>query len=126
MISGKRNEKGKYDAIGEKRSAKKHFHYRSKLITDRNGYYEYETIMPGHYLNGSQYRPAHIHYMVEAPGYKKLITQLYFKNDPYNKIDPFIKKSLIIEPRKIKAGQGEYLKGEFDIVLPPDSQSARK
>ena len=91
---------------------------RARLVTDENGYYEYETIMPGRYKIGpSAWRPAHIHYMVRHPSYSTLITQLYFKGDPMNAKDRFIKKSLIIDLAKDKSAGGEYRRGEFDVVL---------
>ena len=93
------------------------FLYRARLVTDETGYYEYQTIRPGRYLNGATYRPAHIHYMVRRNGYKPLITQLYFKDDPFNKTDSFIKSSLIIDPKKITVGGGSYEVGVFDIIL---------
>lgn len=46
---------------------------------------------------GAQYRPAHVHVKVQVAGYKLLTTQLYFEGDPYNDIDPFIKKGLIMK-----------------------------
>jgi hypothetical protein len=42
----------------------------------------FETILPGKYLNGSQYRPSHIHFKITPPGFPTLITQLYFQGDP--------------------------------------------
>ena len=43
-------------------------------------------------------RPAHIHFMIEAPGFQKLITALYFNGDPYLESDSVfgVKKSLIV------------------------------
>ncbi len=93
------------------------FRYRTRLITDENGTYEYETVHPGRYLNGRQYRPAHIHYRVSKPGYRTLITQLYFEGDPYNGIDPFIKPSLIIPLAEVEVADSAYSRGTFDIVL---------
>jgi protocatechuate 3,4-dioxygenase beta subunit len=77
------------------------------------------TIHPGKYLNGSQYRPPHIHYMVYADGHQPLTTQLYFDGEPDNKIDPFIKKSLIIKLSKQQRYGQTFEVGEFDIVLDP-------
>ena len=62
-----------YDNVG--------FKLRGKLNVNSNGSYQYETIRPGKYLNGSQYRPSHIHLKVTAPGYNNLTTQLYFTGD---------------------------------------------
>ena len=71
---------------------------RGRLRTDAEGRYRLRTIIPGRYLNGRQYRPAHVHVKVRASGFAPLTTQLYFPGDPYNDIDPFIHRSLIIGP----------------------------
>ncbi len=114
------NAKGRYDNDDRRNPpAKGVFKNRCRLITDEQGYYEYETIHPGRYLNGRQYRPAHIHYLVRVKGYRQLVTQLYFKGDPMNDKDPFIKPSLIIEPKAVTIEHGTYKVGTFDIVLPP-------
>ena len=112
------NNAGRYDNDDwNNPPAKNVFLNRMRLATDENGLYEYETIMPGHYMNGDQFRPAHIHYWVRSPKHRDLVTQLYFKDDPYNGIDPFIRPSLIIPLVTVKAAQGEYRTGNFDIVL---------
>jgi catechol 1,2-dioxygenase len=115
------NAKGRYDNDDPRNPpAKDVFKNRARLITDENGYYEYETIRPGAYKTGPEaWRPSHIHYLIRARGYKQLITQLYFKGDPHNAKDQFIKASLIIEPRKMKGEGGAYEQGVFDIVLAP-------
>ena len=93
---------------------------RARLLTDENGYYEYETIHPAPYRIGeAEWRPSHIHYLVRHQGYTTLITQLYFKGDPHNRTDRFIKPSLIIELGNKKAAGTTYEIGTFDIVLAP-------
>ena len=52
-------------------------------MSNSQGYYIFESIKPGLYLNGSTYRPSHIHFKITPPGFNTLITQLYFENDPY-------------------------------------------
>ena len=113
------NAAGRYDNDDQKSPpAKNVFANRLRLLTDETGYYEYETIKPGRYKTGPNvWRPAHIHYLVQASGYQSLITQLYFAGDPYNKSDQFIKSSLIIEPRSVSNRNGTFQVGEFDIVL---------
>ncbi|HEY9788091.1 MAG TPA: hypothetical protein V6D17_22070 [Candidatus Obscuribacterales bacterium] len=91
---------------------------RARLITDGEGAYEYETIHPGRYQIGPNvWRPSHIHYMVRCPGYKTLVTQLYFDGDPHNATDQFIKKSLIVKCEQQKTANGSYETARFDIVL---------
>jgi protocatechuate 3,4-dioxygenase beta subunit len=91
---------------------------RCRLLADENGLYEYETIHPGAYQIGPMaWRPAHIHYLIQAPGYKPLVTQLFFEGDKFNEKDEFIKKSLIIKLTNKKVGAVSYEVGAFDIVL---------
>lgn len=92
---------------------------RGMIFADRFGVYDYQTIHPGRYLNGRQYRPAHIHYLVMAPGYQPLVTQLYFDGDPYNAVDPFIHRSLIIKLAATQRHGKTIENGVFDIVLRP-------
>ena len=85
------------------------YHLRGKLVADKAGRFELRTIVPGRYLNGDTYRPAHIHVKVRAPGHRTLTTQLYFAGDPYNDIDPFIVPSLIMQHSRGRA--------RFDFTL---------
>jgi protocatechuate 3,4-dioxygenase beta subunit len=60
------------------------FRLRGQVATDAEGRYGFETIMPGAYLNGSKYRPQHIHCILTIPGQSlKVTTQLYFQGDKY-------------------------------------------
>jgi len=113
------NAHGRYDNDDpQKPPAKDLFLNRARLVTDENGFYEFETIHPGPYQTAPNvWRPSHIHYMVQYPGYKTLVTQLYFKGDPHNATDEFIKASLIIDVKEVKLPQGTYQAGAFDIIL---------
>lgn len=51
---------------------------RGFIITDAQGNYSFESIRPGLYPG----RPRHFHYRITANGYKTLVTQIYFKDDP--------------------------------------------
>jgi protocatechuate 3,4-dioxygenase beta subunit len=53
---------------------------RASLRTDAEGRYEYSTIKPGSYPNTQN--PAHIHYVVNAAGYKERIFEIVFEDDP--------------------------------------------
>ena len=86
---------------------------RGHQYVGADGRFRLHTVIPGHYLNGSQYRPAHIHVKVYAKGYAPLTTQLYFAGDPYNAIDPFIKASLIMPLSSTSEGKA----ASFDFVL---------
>ena len=91
------------------------FGFRATLHSDAGGSYRLDTIVPGHYLNGARYRPAHIHVKLRAPGLRPLTTQLYLPDDPYNQGDPFIVESLIMPVKN--TGGSRW--ASFDFVLPP-------
>lgn len=65
------------------------FRYRGQIESGENGSYYFDTILPGKYLNGADYRPSHIHFKVTAAGYKELVSQVYFKNDSHIEKDPW-------------------------------------
>ncbi len=67
------NDAGAYDNSG--------YNLRGITTSNNQGYYLFETILPGKYLNGPQYRPRHIHFKITPPGFPTLITQLYFAGD---------------------------------------------
>jgi protocatechuate 3,4-dioxygenase beta subunit len=105
---------GHYDNDGTLTVPPSDYRLRGRVKVDAAGNYEVSTVIPGHYLNGSQYRPAHIHVKVSAAGHRLLTTQLYFEGDPYNGIDPFIKKPLIMKIESLPSG--EKL-AKYDFVL---------
>jgi protocatechuate 3,4-dioxygenase beta subunit len=105
---------GQYDNQG--------FTLRGWLQTDKSGAYRLQTILPKHYkIGGTQgYRPAHVHVKVRALGFPSLTTQLYFPDDPYNKVDKLFRPSLIIQPEKVPGGQA----ASFDFKLSPEAAKA--
>ena len=101
------------------------FHLRGMMLTDQQGNYEFETIMPGRYpvppnLPGLEKyagltRPAHIHFRVSESLHVPLTTQLYFKDDPFIAKDPWAsrKPSMAIGLKQ----DGSLLRGTLNIVL---------
>ena len=101
------------------------FHLRAMMLTDQQGNYEFETIMPGRYpvppnLPGLEKyagltRPAHVHFRVSESLHIPLTTQLYFKDDPHIAKDPWAsrKPSMAIGLKQ----DGKFLRGNLDIVL---------
>jgi protocatechuate 3,4-dioxygenase, beta subunit len=70
------------------------------LTTDSQGRYHFKTIKPAAYPAGpGLVRPAHIHFQVSGRR-DRLVTQMYFENDPHNEKDPFLnsagRKQLLI------------------------------
>ena len=98
--------RGAYDLRGYK--------FRGVLVTSARGEWHVSTIIPGRYLNGDRYRPAHLHFKLHRKGVAPLTTQLYFPGDPYNDGDPFIKPSLVMQLADRAGGK----RGRFDFVLP--------
>jgi hydroxyquinol 1,2-dioxygenase len=64
-------------------------------------------------------RPGHLHFMIEAPGFEKLVTHLFVKGDKYLASDAVfgVKESLIVDFRK-KNAAGEAT-CRYDFVLKP-------
>lgn len=56
---------------------------RATIACNAAGAYAFTSIMPGRYLQATGLRPAHLHYRVSAPGYRTIVTQIYFQGDPY-------------------------------------------
>lgn len=113
FISGAAVEIWQADEDGDYDNTTSQFLLRGTQVVANDGSYQFTTILPGWYLNGSVYRPRHIHYKVSAPGYKTLVTQLYFKDDPYLATDPFYHPSLVMP----LIDQGSSFEAIFDIVL---------
>lgn len=67
------NDAGAYDDSG--------YNLRGFTTSNAQGYYQFETVYPGKYLNGGSYRPSHIHFKITPPGQSTLVTQLYFEGD---------------------------------------------
>lgn len=85
---------------------------RATLRSDDQGRYQFKTLPPTPYpiptdgpvgkllaaLGRSPYRPAHIHFMISAPGYSRLITHLFPADTEYLENDPVfgVKDQLIV------------------------------
>jgi hypothetical protein len=99
---------GEYDNTG--------WRLRGRLTTDKNGQWHVDSVIPGNYLNGSRYRPRHVHFKLAAPGHRELTTQLYFPGDRYNDGDPwFVPSLLLAEVGPSRDTPGFW--GRFDFVL---------
>jgi catechol 1,2-dioxygenase len=86
------------------------FILRGSVAADANGFYQFETVLPGRYGTGGSFRPAHVHYRVSHPAAQTLVTQLYFEGDPYNAPGQGGQTIAVTE-------EGGVLHGAFDIVL---------
>ena len=112
------------DAEGRYYYKEEGYKLRGQMKSDKKGSYEFRSIKPGRYRIGNGYRPAHIHIKVSHPGYRTLVTQLYFKNDPYlwpeDACGIGCKSN---DPKRIidlKSGKNRSLEGTFTIIMGRD------
>ena len=119
------NAKGRYTHPSDTNPAPldPNFEGSTILATDSQGRYRFKTIKPAAYPAGPDLiRPAHIHFQVSGRQ-DRLVTQMYFENDPYNDKDPFLssagRKELLIT--KLLDPSPEFEPDSkmvmFDIVL---------
>ena len=91
--------------------------YRGQINTDSFGNYSFLTVFPGKYLNGSYYRPSHIHYKVSYLN-TELTTQIYFEGDTSISLDPWASsESAINRIIPLFENSNNILNGIFDITL---------
>jgi catechol 1,2-dioxygenase len=110
---------------------------RARVPVDQDGAVEFRSIRPAPYeipkngptgdllnsvLGRHTWRPAHLHFLVTAEGYKPLVTQLYFEGDPYIDSDcaEGVKPGLIIPLTKTDIDGDSWTLGEFGFVLQPE------
>ena len=105
---------------------------RGRFLTGPDGAYRFVGIKPVSYpipddgpvgallnrLDRHPYRPAHIHYIVTAPGFEKLVTHTFAADDPYLDGDAVfgVKNSLIAPCERLQSGQTIW-RSNFDFVL---------
>ena len=108
------NNDGEYEDIN----------FRGKIYTDEGGNYAFESIHPGKYLNGSYYRPSHIHYKVVYKNNPDFVTQLYFEGDNSIDIDPWASDpSALDRIIPFTIDDNSNLNGVFDIYLDVDVET---
>ncbi|KAH9474339.1 Hydroxyquinol 1,2-dioxygenase [Psilocybe cubensis] len=126
---------------------------RGRLHTAEDGSFSFRAIVPVPYpipedgpaanlltsLGRHVYRPAHLHFVISAPGYESVTTQFYFKGDPYLTSDATfgVKPSLIVTPEIVEdlalskargfkdAKPHTYIKKDFVLVTPEQGINAR-
>lgn len=114
---------------------------RAVLQTDIDGNYHFKTIVPECYpiphdgpvgkmleaLNRHPWRPAHLHFMITAPGYERLVTHVFREGGEYLDSDAVfgVRSSLIAEWIQHDGGidpygnetSSPYFTLDFDFIL---------
>jgi hydroxyquinol 1,2-dioxygenase len=111
--------------------AKPKYELRGKFRSDRDGTYHFKSVLPKGYqiptdgpvgvlmraTNRPSWRPAHLHFMVSAEGYKPLTTHLFVKGTEHIREDAVfgVKDSLIQDFKKQANGKGYELHYDFGL-----------
>lgn len=133
------NDEGFYDV--QQKGVQPDFNLRGVFRTGEDGRYWFRGVKPKYYpipddgpvgrllgqLGRHPYRPAHLHYILEADGYERLVTHIFDPNDPYIDSDAVfgVKASLLARfnwiedpERQKEAGiDGPFHEIEHDFVL---------
>ena len=93
---------------------------RGYMRTDAQGRYEFNTIKPGSYPDSRV--PAHVHYVVTAPGYNERIFEIVFEGDPF--VDDKVRKEAANEwsgfsLRRLEKGDQGVWRCTQDVKLRP-------
>jgi catechol 1,2-dioxygenase len=106
---------------------------RGRFVTGPDGRYGFIGIKPVSYpipddgpvgqmlghLGRHPYRPAHMHYLVTAPGFQKIVTHTFVGDDPYLESDTvFGVKKTLVAPFEHICGETEW-RSTFDFVMVP-------
>jgi hydroxyquinol 1,2-dioxygenase len=118
---------------------------RARLHSDANGKFHFRSILAQHYpiphdgpvgallesLGRHPWRPAHLHFLIDAPGYEHLITHVFRDGDPYLDSDAVfgVRSSLIADwvqhdPEPGSASKEPSYALNYDFVLNP-TEAAR-
>jgi catechol 1,2-dioxygenase len=137
------NTRGNYSHFDPQQAP---YNLRRRIVTDSKGRYRFRSIMPSGYSTppgGSTEqllfavgrhgnRPAHIHFFVEAKGYRHLTTQINIEGDPYlfedfafgTREDLIPAVTRINDPKLMAENQVQapYASIDFDFVLTPAAE----
>ncbi|MBW6419657.1 dioxygenase [Celeribacter sp. PS-C1] len=123
------NAEGFYDV--QQPDIQPKFNNRGRFITRSDGAYSFVGIKPVSYpipddgpvgkmlghLGRHPYRPAHMHFMVTAPGFKTIVTHTFVGDDSYlNDDSVFGVKETLVAPFEHVKGETEW-RSPFDFVM---------
>jgi protocatechuate 3,4-dioxygenase beta subunit len=126
------NAEGFYDV--QQPDIQPRWNNRGIFTTGKDGTYRFIGIKPVSYpipddgpvgqllalLGRHPYRPAHMHYLVTAPGYQKVVTHTFVGDDPYLASDTVfgVKETLVAPFERVSDGETMW-RSPFDFVLTP-------
>lgn len=133
------DEEGFYDVQRSSSSGGHEHRARARLQAGEQGRFHFRSILPQAYpipddgpvgrlleaLGRHPWRPPHLHFMIEAPGYERLITHVFRGDGPYLDSDAvFGVRSTLIADWERHQGSGPdeppvYYTLEHDFVLNP-------
>ena len=110
---------GKYRHPGDdgEGPAKRGFQGFGRSAVDADGRFAFRTVKPVLYSG----RPPHVHFKVVAPGYRELVTQMYFAGENTERGGWFgfsrERDRLTVTPVELRNGDRYSLSARFDLVL---------
>lgn len=104
--------------------APREYAYRSRVLCDHLGRFEYQTLIPFHYFDpeDSTWRCPHIHHFIQADGHLSTVTQIMFPDMPKNDVDNHILPELTVP---LVRGAGPYWVAKPQFVLAPEKLPQR-
>lgn len=128
------------------------YNFRAHMVAGQKGEYLFSTVRPSPYsvpddgpvgellkaTGRHPWRPSHFHFIVTAPGFQTLVTEVFPSDDPYLDEDAvFGVRDELVANYVVKDDRGDipqglaiaetmelpFLKVDFDMVLAPEIQS---
>jgi len=122
---------GRYDHPADRREPRPDPHFRGfgRALTDACGRYGFRTVRPGPVpAGGNRWQAPHVVFSIQAAGLlRRLVTRLYFPDEPANANDPVL--ATVDDPAaraSLIAGRepGDEAAFRFDIVLRGEQETA--
>jgi protocatechuate 3,4-dioxygenase beta subunit len=131
IVTWQANAQGFYE--NQQPDLQPEFNLRGVFRADENGHFYYRTIKPAGYgvpddgpvgrlLRQAGYplrRPAHLHFMIKAPGFETITTHLYDSSDQHLGEDAIfgVKPELVREFERVSTGGAPSWRLEFTFVM---------
>jgi len=118
------NAAGRYDHPGDRANPAAldpNFQGFARLATDRDGQFKIRSVKPKDYDTPIGRRTPHIHFSIDGHA-ERLVTQMYFPNEPLNEVDFLLKnavskESVLAEAIDPLSGDPQALAFRWTVVL---------